>query len=295
MPTDGGHHPVIRLLLFGAVALLLAACAGRAADRQAAEGSVAPDSARAESRGIAAGSEPAREESLSAAEPPPLEADELDDYAELPAAQTISDPLEGWNRFWFGFNDVLYTGLFQPLFKAYSFVTPQALRSGLRNVLTNALFPVRFVNSLLQGKPLAAGVEFSRFFLNTTLGLGGFINYAKDHKTIVPVDPDGEDFGQTLGVWGAGPGIYLVWPILGPSNVRDSVGRVVDMFTDPVYWIAGPNSEVSTINSAIWLGLRANSAGDTLETYSKIKQISVDPYIALRDMFTKLRQTRIAQ
>jgi phospholipid-binding lipoprotein MlaA len=288
MPVNAARSLVGRLLLIGVFVLLLAACAGRKADRRMEAGGAAPDEpARAESRGGAGpGAYPSR--------PPPLEADDLDDYAGAPA-QTIPDPLEGWNRFWFSFNDVIYTWCFQPLFRAYVFVTPQQMRSGLRNVMTNALFPVRFVNSLLQGKFLAAGVEMGRFVLNTTVGVGGWLNVARDKKTIVPVDPDGEDFGQTLGVWGAGPGIYLVWPFLGPSNVRDTVGRAADMLTDPVFWLPGTTPTLNTINSGIWLGLRFNAAGDTLANYDALKGIAVDPYIAMRDMFTKLRQSRIAQ
>ena len=312
MPTSAAHHPAVRLLLLGVLVLLLAACAGRKADQRTEEGGAAPDPAQAESRSDAG-------PGASPGHPPPPAADDLDDYADVPAQPTISDPLERWNRFWFSLNDVLYTRLFQPLFNAYVYVTPQALRSGLRNAMVNALVPVRFVNSLLQGKFLVAGVEFGRFVLNSTLGMGGLINYAKDHKTIVPVDPEGEDFGQTLGVWGAGPGIYLVWPILGPSNVRDSVGRVVDMLTDPLLFVSGVDSTVaknvnfiignnrlkqssgsgdSTVNDvnlAVWAVLRFNAAGDTLDNYTKLKQVAVDPYIAMRDMYTKYRQSRIGQ
>jgi phospholipid-binding lipoprotein MlaA len=263
-----------RILLLGALVLLLAACAGRTADRQAESLNVATPDA-------------------DPGQPPPPEADELDNYADVPAAQTISDPLEGWNRFWFGANDMIYSWLFQPLFKGYAFVTPQGLRSGLRNIMVNALFPLRFVNSLLQGKVQAAGVELGRFLVNTTVGMGGSINVAKDLKTVVPVDPDGEDFGQTLGVWGVGPGIYLVWPILGPNNVRDTAGRAVDMLTDPVFWLPGLSPTVTAVNSGIWIGLRFNAASDTMENYGKISQIAVDPYIAMRDMFTKYRQSKV--
>jgi phospholipid-binding lipoprotein MlaA len=273
------------LLLLGALALLLTACAGRTAQRPeegpAASGSAWTESRSFEARGIAAGAAP------------PLE-DALDDYSDA-SLPVIADPLEGWNRFWFGFNDVFYAYLFRPLYKAYAFVTPWEVRAGLNNALANALFPVRFVNSILQGKFLAAGVEFGRFIVNSTLGMGGLINITKDKKTIVPVDPDGEDFGQTLGVWGRGPGIYLVWPVIGPSNVRDTVGRAADMLTDPVFWFPGATPTVAAINSGIWLGLRFNAAGDTLANYDSLKGIAVDPYIAMRDMFTKLRQRRIEQ
>ena len=275
-----------RLLLLGLLALLLTACAGRTTRPQAEEGVVEPESAWTESRSSEArGAYPDRL--------PPLEADELDNYADDPI-QVIADPLEGWNRFWFGFNDAFYTYVFRPLYRGYAFVTPKELRAGLKNALANALFPVRFVNCILQGKFMAAGVEFGRFLVNSTVGIGGLINVTKDKKTIVPVDPDGEDFGQTLGVWGAGPGMYLVWPIIGPSNVRDSVGRAADWLMDPLLFIPGTTT-VNMVSAGIWGGLRFNAADDTLDTYENIKKAAVDPYISLRDMYTKHRQNRIAQ
>jgi phospholipid-binding lipoprotein MlaA len=224
---------------------------------------------------------------------PPLEADELDDYADAPP-QAIADPLEGWNRFWFGFNDVFYTHFFRPLYRAYAFVTPEELRAGLKNVLTNALFPVRFVNSILQGKFFAAGVECGRFIVNSTLGIGGLINVTNDKKTIVPVDPDGEDFGKTLGVWGMGPGVYLVWPLIGPSSARDTAGRAVDWLIDPLLFVPGTTT-MYAVGTGVWVGLRFNAAGDSLESYETIKKAAVDPYIAMRDMYVKYRQSRIAR
>jgi len=275
-----------RLLLLGLLALLLTACAGRTNRPQAEEGVVAPESAWTESRGSEArGAYPDRL--------PPLEADELDNYADAPL-QVIADPLERWNRFWFGFNDAFYAYVFRPLYRGYVCVTPKELRAGLKNALVNALFPVRFVNSILQGKFMVAGVEMGRFIVNSTVGIGGLINVAKDKKTIVPVDPDGEDFGQTLGVWGAGPGIYLVWPIIGPSNVRDTVGRAADWLMDPLLFIPGTTT-VNLVSAGVWSGLRFNAADDILDTYENIKKAAVDPYISLRDMYTKHRQNRIAQ
>jgi len=286
MLSKAAYRPAGRWVLLGMLVLLLAACAGRTAHRQPEEGTAVSEAARTESQSpVAHGAYPNR---MS-----PLAADELDDYADAPL-QVIADPLEGWNRFWFGFNDVFYSYVFRPLHKVYAFVTPQELRTGLKNVLVNALFPVRFVNSLLQGKFLAAGVEFGRFFLNSTMGLGGLFNVAKDKKTIVPVDPEGEDFGQTLGVWGIGPGIYLVWPIIGPSTVRDTVGRAADWLIDPLLFVPGTTT-MNMVSAGIWGGLRFNAVDDTLETYETIKKAAVDPYISMRDMYVKYRQTRIAQ
>ena len=287
MRTDATRYSAGRLLLLGALVLLLAACAGRTTHRQAEESLAPSGETRTESAG------PATSGVLPDRSMPPLEENELDDYAAAPA-QTVPDPLESWNRLWFGFNDVFYSCFFRPLYKAYAFVTPQELRAGLKNVLHNVLFPVRFVNSILQGKFLAAGVEFGRFIVNSTVGMGGLFNITKDKKTIVPVDPDGEDFGQTLGVWGMGPGMYLVWPIIGPSNARDTVGLGVDWMMDPLLFVPGTVT-MNTVSTGIWGGLRFNAADGMLDSYENIKKAAVDPYISMRDIYTKYRQTRIAQ
>jgi len=285
MPTKRAYRPASGLLLLGMLVLLLSSCASRTAHRQTEEDPAAGPS-WAESRDSAA--RYAYPDRL-----PPLAEEELDDYASAPL-RAIADPLEPWNRFWFGFNDVFYTYLFRPLYTAYAFVAPQEMRAGLKNALANALFPVRFVNCILQGKFLAAGVELGRFVVNSTLGIGGLMDVTKDRKTIVPVDPDGEDFGQTLGVWGVGPGIYLVWPIIGPSNARDTVGRAVDWLMDPLLFVPGTTT-MNAVSAGIWGGLRVNAADDTLDTYENIKKAAVDPYISLRDMYTKYRQNSISR
>ena len=255
------------------LSLVLAACAGRSPELSAAPAN--------------------RPEPAATASPlsPPQASTELDEYA-APEIPLIADPFETWNRFWFGFNDVLYLYVLRPVYKVYAFVAPQEIRNGLKNALTNALFPVRFLNSILQGKFLAAGVEFGRFIVNSTLGGWGLINITKDKKTIVEVDPDGADFGQTLGVWGTGPGVYFVWPVLGPSNLRDTVGRAGDWLADPLLFIPG-SFTVSTVTGGIWAGLRFNAAGDILDTYENIKNAAVDPYLSMRDMYTRYRQGRI--
>ena len=286
MPSSAAHHPAGRFLLLGVLLLLLSACAGRTTPQRTSDEFAESETLWEERQSsVAHGAYPDR---MS-----PLGGDELDDYAAAPL-QAIADPLEGWNRFWFGFNDAFYTYFFRPLYRVYAFVTPEQLRAGLKNALNNALFPVRFVNCVLQGKFFAAGVELGRFIVNSTLGFGGLFNVTKDRKTIVPVDPDGEDFGQTLGVWGMGPGIYLVWPVIGPSNARDTVGHAVDWLMDPLLFVPGTTT-VNVVSAGAWGGLRFNAAEDTLDTYDNIKKAAVDPYASMRDMYTKYRQNRIGQ
>lgn len=213
-------------------------------------------------------------------------ADNLDDYDAEPVT-SIADPLEPWNRFWFHFNDIFYLHIARPAYNAWVYATPRQLRSGLNNFFSNLLFPMRFVNNILQFRFLEAGVEFGRFFINTTSSLG-FADVAKGKKTIVPVDPSGEDFGQTLGYWGIGHGFYVIWPFIGPSSARDTVGRVGDCFTDPIFYVHP--WELATSSE---LALRFNALGDVLPLYEDLNSAAVDPYIAMREAYINFRNGQV--
>lgn len=214
-------------------------------------------------------------------------ANELDDYDHAPA-QIIADPLEPWNRFWFHFNDVFFLYVAKPLYKGYDFIMPREFQSGLKNFLTNMLFPVRFVNSLLQGKFKGAGVEFGRFIVNSTVGFGGFIDAAKGRKAVVDVDPAGEDLGQTLGYWGFGQGFYIVWPIIGPSSARDTVGLAGDVFLNPSFYLHA--RDVAMVGNAT---LRFNTLGDILPMYENVTEVAVDPYVAMREAYAAFRKLHV--
>lgn len=213
-------------------------------------------------------------------------ADDLDDYDSEPVA-TISDPLEPWNRFWFRFNDIFYIHVAQPVYDGWKFVTPQFFRTAMSNLFYNILFPTRFINSILQGRPLEAGVEFSRFMMNV-MGGAGLVDLASGKKTIVPVDPSGEDFGQTLGRWGIGQGWYIIWPFIGPSSVRDTFGRIGDAFTSPLFYL--DPWEVSLAANA---GFRFNDLYEVLPAYTDLKSIAVDPYLAMREAYASMRKAQV--
>ncbi len=136
------------------------------------------------------------------------------------------DPLEGFNRGIFWFNERLDRYFLEPVATGWDFVMPHPAQTGLRNFFNNLNFPVVFVNNLLQAKPVAAVEELGAFLLNSTLGMGGFI----DARKRVGMAVHNEDFGQTLGVWGVPMGPYLVLPLLGPSSPRDAAGIAVDSF-----------------------------------------------------------------
>lgn len=211
--------------------------------------------------------------------------DEFEDYS-YDDSMHISDPLEGWNRMCFSFNDFFYLEIAKPVYNAYDYVTPDELQQGAHNFFHNLLFPVRFVNALLQGEPLMAGVEFSRFIINTSLGVGGLFDVTKDKKPVVEPDIDG--FGQTLGRWGVGEGWYIIWPFAGPSSMRDSFGWCGDYALDPK-WVFCSTTESVALSGYKYL----NDYGSAIETYEKFKASSVEPYIAVRNAYLQLRRENI--
>lgn len=211
--------------------------------------------------------------------------DDDDDYLEE-VGRIVPDPIEPWNRAMYHFNDVVIEYGARPLYKGYAYVTPKPVRSGIKNFFHNLAFPVRFANNLLQGRGKAAGVEMSRFVLNTTAGIGGIFDVAKHHKPVVHVED--EDFGQTLGVWGAGEGFYIVWPLMGPSTLRDTTGMVGDYFLHPLSYVEP--WELST-------GLRAaetfNKLDDILDLYDNLKGSAIEPYSSMRDAYVQYRRAQI--
>jgi phospholipid-binding lipoprotein MlaA len=146
--------------------------------------------------------------------------------------------------------------------------------------------PIRLVNCLLQVNFSCAGTEALRFFLNTTVGVAGFFDPAKkDFK----YEKKEKDFGQTLGVYGIGPGIYFVWPIIGPSSIRDSVGFIGDLFLDPQNYLI----ESLWINLAVKSYHQVNETSLTLGDYEDLKKGALDPYTALKDAYFQYRQGKI--
>lgn len=214
---------------------------------------------------------------------------DFEDYDE--AGQSIADPLEGWNRFWFGFNDILILRVIKPIYTGYTHITPQAFRSGLSNFFYNLRMPVRVANYLLQGKLPQAGVEIGRFVVNTTAGFGGFIDVTKGKKVFVPMNPQDADFGQTLRHWGVGEGFYLVWPFLGPSTVRDTVGMAGDFAASPFFWGVEPVGPVDFRPAlAASLGLRFNDFGSTIQAYEAVTKGAIEPYVAAREAYVNYRR-----
>lgn len=145
------------------------------------------------------------------------------------------DPLEPFNRSLYDFNTTVDTYVARPVTKQYVRWVPPELRLGIGNFLSNITYPTVIVNDVLQGKFAQAGSDTTRFLLNTTFGLAGFL----DPATLVGLSEHDEDFGQTLGYWGLGPGWYLMVPFIGPSTNRDLVGRAINSATNPITYMEG--------------------------------------------------------
>lgn len=201
---------------------------------------------------------------------------------------TVYDPLEPFNRAMFYFNDKLYFYALKPAARGYSFVVPQAGRVAVRRFFYNITTPVRFVNALLQFKMKAAGIELSRFAINSTIGLAGFMDPARDRWRLFRQN---EDFGQTLGFYGAGPGVYITWPVLGPSNIRDTLGFVGDYFLDPVNYLPA----YSLAKTGIHAYERVNTTSLEIGVYEDIKRDALDPYIFIRSAYEQHRRSRIKE
>lgn len=198
----------------------------------------------------------------------------------------ISDPLEPLNRLFFDFNDVVYEYLLSPVADGYIWLVPRDLRECFGNFFFNLASPVRFVNSILQGEFRQSGEVLSRFLINSTIGVYGLVDIA---YLEFDMEPNTADFGQTLGRWGVGNGVYICWPFVGPSSVRDSVGLVFDAYTHPVPYF----HEDRVLDVAYYASNRLNTLSLNRYIYDDLKRISLDPYVASRQAYYDYRQALI--
>ena len=199
---------------------------------------------------------------------------------------TLRDPLEGLNRFIFRFNDKAYYWVIKPAAQGYNRIAPFPIRKGIRNFFNNLEFPVRFVNCLLQGKGTGAGVEISRFMMNSTVGVIGIWDPARQ---IFHLEPFSESMDQTLGHYGVGNGFYIVLPFLGPSTLRDSIGLVGDGFLKPVSYI---DPYLLSLSVSGYKNLNAISF--KLGDYESLNEAAIDPYSAFKDAYLKYMKYQAA-
>ncbi len=194
------------------------------------------------------------------------------------AAAERGDPLKPFNKRMQKFNDFFDRNLLKPIAKGYQFITPKFVDTAVSNFFANLGEPGVVINQVLQGKPLLASRDTARFLMNTVFGVGGVIDVGRT----VGLHAHEEDFGQTLGVWGAPSGPYLVLPLLGPSSVRDGAGRLVDMFTWPLRYIDDPALRWS-LTALYVVDLRAG-------LLKSEELITGDRYIFLREVYLTRRE-----
>ena len=215
------------------------------------------------------------------------EDDPGDDYG---ASPTIADPLEPVNRGTFWFNHQLYHHALHPLCKAYKTLFPSPVRTGIRNAFENLEFPIRFANDLLQIQPGRAGLETEKFIVNSTAGLGGFLKVSEKIPWLA--DVPGTDTGATLAKWGVPAGCYIVWPLLGPKSLRDTVGFAGDIALDPVTWLTygaiGGFAGASTL--AVSVPDTTRNVSDKIDTYETLTRTSIDRYSAVRSAYVQNRK-----
>ena len=212
--------------------------------------------------------------------------DEDDEYAD-DDVELIADPMIGGNTQLYAFNDNMYFLVLKPVAQVWG-VVPQELRQGVVNMFYNIRFPVRFINCLLQGKGKKAYAETGQFVINTLWGFLGMGNVAAEFPSL---QPSREDMGQTFAVWGAGHGDYIMLPFLGPSSVRDALGRLGDTFLDPIWWI--PVEFWTSIG--IRAGEAVNETSVRIGEYEALKEAALDPYVMIRNAYVQNRNKLIAE
>jgi phospholipid-binding lipoprotein MlaA len=197
------------------------------------------------------------------------------------------DPLEPANRVSYKITDTADTYALRPVAKGYNKVVPDPVQTSVGNFFANVGQPVTMVNSLLQLKWGKFNQSLGRFLINTTAGLGGLFDVASKLDVAHPQ----EDFGQTLGYWGIGPGVYLYIPFLGPSDGRDAIGRVADVYSNPITYL----DEIDTIDDHYaWLpyvlyGVKAINLRASLLGFDQTLEQQFDPYVFLRGYYLEKR------
>jgi phospholipid-binding lipoprotein MlaA len=212
-------------------------------------------------------------------------------YAEYEAR---NDPIEPFNRGVYRFNRAIDALFLKPAAGFYRALTPPPVRKAVTNVLTNLKSPVVLANDLLQGEWERAGETSARFAINSTIGVGGILDMAKSQFGI---DRHGEDFGQTLAVWGVPEGPFLMLPVIGPSSPRDAVGLAVDSFVlDPIAWWGRIKADDRSVYVYSRLGMTViDERAGADEALDDIEKNSLDPYAALRSLFRQYRAKEIGQ
>jgi phospholipid-binding lipoprotein MlaA len=197
-----------------------------------------------------------------------------------PAKKDPRDPFERVNRATYKFNDAVDRAVLKPVAKGYKKVTPGFVQTGVSNFFSNLEQPTVIISDLLQAKFKPAFSDTGRFLMNTTIGLGGLL----DPASAAGLDRNDEDLGQAFGKWGIGPGPYLMVPLFGPSDLRDGIGSIGQVYTDPVHYVERDAWRYS-INGLGVINLRAG----LLETDQALAN-TFDKYAFIRNAYLQRRE-----
>ena len=211
-----------------------------------------------------------------------------DDFETSKVEDEIYDPFEPVNRAIFSFNNVADRVVLEPVAKGYKKL-PSPIQSGISNFLSNLRAPLVVVNQLLQGQGENAIQSSGRFIINSTVGLLGIIDVAEK----IGIEEKEEDFGQTLATWGVGDGFYIVLPLFGPSNIRDTSGMLITMVTDPINAYAVSEGEAWLVP----MRTAANAVDQRsmiIDEVNALRDNSVDYYAAVRSSYYQNRKAAIA-
>jgi len=184
----------------------------------------------------------------------------------------------------YGFNQTVDEAVLKPVAKAYKSGLPEIVQTGVRNFFSNLADVFISVNNLLQGKVIEAANDGMRFAVNTTIGGFGILDWASE----MGLEKHNEDFGQTFGRWGVSDGPYFVWPLLGSSTARDSVGEVIDIRVDPV-----SNHKPIGVRNAMYLTRVVGKRADLLDASRILEEAALDKYVFERDAYLQRRRNLI--
>jgi phospholipid-binding lipoprotein MlaA len=219
-----------------------------------------------------------------ATKPPASDPDALAEYNET------NDPLEPTNRTFYAINKGIDDVVLKPVAQAYRYAVPSPVRTGVHNLLANLTTPVQLANDVMQAKPRRAGDTTMRFLINTTVGVVGIFDVAKDwgypsHDT---------DFGVTLALWGIPQGPFLFLPVLGPSDPRDAVGFGVNIALDPFTYV-GQGAVVSALSWTRYGVSAVDAREGVLDATDQINKTALDPYATFRSLYRQHRESQIEQ
>lgn len=202
-----------------------------------------------------------------------------------------NDPLEPLNRTVYFLNSIVDAVILKPLAITYRLVLPQEMRNGVGNVFANLASPITSLNHLLQGEPSRAGTALVRFGLNSTIGILGLFDAAKE----LGIPGIETNFNETLGVWGVGTGPYLMLPLIGPSSFRGTVGLGADYFTQPLNYFVNTHHDNKNIAYSLLALELTHQRNLVLEALDDLEATSLDVYASLRSIYFQKQQYRLSK